>query len=148
MARRKTWEGPFAWRNVGDDRCVKCDKKGIYSLQFGFACMNCCREHAIEGMASKEGGMKSEREAEIALDERDASELRRCNSRIMQWEPVGESLPEPGQKVLTFDPNWPIVQVGFYEDGVWHCEGVEMTPTHWMELPQRPFLTLHKPEAV
>jgi hypothetical protein len=147
MAKRKKWEGPFNVRYSGDTRCIKCDKEGVYHLSlegFGF---NACREHAVEALVSKEGGASSVESAQKRLDERDAEDLRRLNSRISRWELVTDSLPKRRKKVLTFDPSWPIVQVGYYDAGVWYCEGVEMTPTHWMELPEVPRMSL-RPESV
>ena len=138
MAARKRWEGPFKFENGGDGKCVKCDAKWLYRINFGGYSVAVCREHAIEGLTSKEGG-RTTKEAEADIAEIDAERWRSMNTHVLAWVPVKDQLPPVMEKVLAFDPHFPIIQSARHDGAGWNCEGVDfLEPTHWMPLPKIP----------
>jgi hypothetical protein len=138
MARRKRWEGPFKFTNGSDGKCVKCDAKWQYLISFGGYSVSVCRQHAIEGLTSREG-KRTLSEAEHELSEIDAERLRLRNTHSMTWVPVRDRLPPVMQKVLAFDPNLPVIQSARHNGSFWDCEGLDfLSPSHWMPLPETP----------
>lgn len=110
-------------------------------LAMGWPVM-CCREHAIEGLSSREGG-KTVEEAEAEVAEVDAEQWRALNTHKLTWIPVGERLPERNEIVLAFDQGG--VTVGSYSpmlEDWWTLQVDRMAPgavvTHWMPLPEPP----------
>jgi hypothetical protein len=67
--------------------------------------------------------------------------------KMNKWKSVEKELPEIGKQVLTYNDNG-ICQderdlvIGFIDDddGKWYTPwtDIELTPTHWMELPRSP----------
>lgn len=145
MSNRKPWEGPFKFENGGDGKCVKCDAKWQYRISFGGYAVAVCREHAIEGLTSKEG-RRTIAEAEREIDEIDDERWRSMNTHRLTWVPVEQRLPEKGIPVIGWLPGaTQSFECRFNEhDGVW-CDygtGVYLNeheqPTHWMPFPPAP----------
>ena len=138
MAKPKRWEGPFKFDNGGDGTCVKCDAKWQYRIVFGGFPVAVCREHALEGLVSKDGGRTKARALE-EIAEIDAERWRSMNTHVLSWVPVRDKLPPVMEKVMAFDPHWPIIQSARHDGEAWNCEGVDfLEPTHWMPLPKLP----------
>lgn len=136
MNRRKSWKGPFAVRT--DQTCVKCDAAGQYRMHMMGWAIWCCRDHALEGLCSKEGG-RTKAEALREIEEIDAERWRSMNTHIRAWVPVREKLPPVMEKVLAFDPLFPVIQSARHDGSAWDCEGLDcLEPTHWMAMPSIP----------
>lgn len=134
MSGRKSWKGPFQYRS--DRTCVKCDERGEYSVNAMGMSLWCCREHAIEGLCSKEGGL-TKQEAVRQIAEVDADRLRSMNTRTLCWIPVSERLPPYGASVWTWDGSSMMVTTWWPKDRPFDPQGV----THWMPLPKPPEVT-------
>lgn len=145
MGGQKPWDGPFKFENGSDGKCVKCDDKWQYRISFCGYSVAVCREHAIEGLTSKEG-RRTLAEAEREIDEIDAERWRSLNTHRLAWVPVGEKLPEGHMKrVILSDGDW--VTFGRLSGDGWHvdesaegCGPVGLNRfSHWMEMPRAPF---------
>lgn len=143
MAKKQRWVGPFKF--AYDNRtCVKCEKLTAYKLNFCGFLVSCCREHALEGLVSKEGGRTLD-EAKRELAEIDADRWQALNTHRMTWVPIAERLPtQKRQRVILSDGEW--TTIGHLSGNGWYVdESAEACgPTalarfsHWMEMPPAP----------
>lgn len=69
-----------------------------------------------------------------------------------EWRPINDAAKN-GVLILLWSDAWEMswgIQIGHFEDGMWLCgegevedgeldeDGVELSPTHWMPLPEPP----------